>query len=106
MISIPRGKVCRVKGLIGNQYRLKIMRKKNTIHKDELFKSSRFCTECGQDLDDFAFNPKLCSSEAAQKQHENCKQTGKFNGDICSRVFITKLNEEDIPSEDDLPSYE
>ncbi|RJP71289.1 MAG: hypothetical protein C4539_05280 [Ignavibacteriales bacterium] len=70
------------------------MRKKNTIKKEEALDSVRFCTECGEELENFSISDHS-SPEDAQKQHDTCKETGKFNGDMCSRVFITKFKEED-----------
>jgi len=79
------------------------MKKKNTIKKEEALDSVQFCIECGEELEDFSVSDHS-SSEEAQKQHDNCKHTGKFNGDMCSRVFITKFKESDDLnlSEDDL----
>ena len=68
------------------------MKKKNKIKKDPALDSVRFCTECGEELEDFSVSGNS-SAEAALKQHHNCQKTGKFNGDMCSRVFITKYDE-------------
>jgi hypothetical protein len=82
------------------------MKKKSTIKKDKAMSSIRFCTECGEELEDFSVSDKS-SPEAALKQHHNCKKTGKFNGDMCSRVFITKYDEdENLDNLSDLNSNE
>jgi hypothetical protein len=68
------------------------MKKKNKIKKDKTLDSVRFCTECGKELENFSVSDNS-SPEAALKQHHNCRKTGKFDGDMCSRVFITKYDE-------------
>ncbi len=70
------------------------MKKKSKINKDKALDSVKFCTECGEELEDFSVSDNS-STEAALKQHHNCRKTGKFNGDMCSRVFITKYDEEE-----------
>lgn len=77
------------------------MKKKNTTKKDELFASQKFCTECGDELEDFSLDKEASNGETVQKRYHNCRETGKFNGDICSRVFINNLKEEDLPPEDE-----
>jgi hypothetical protein len=69
------------------------MKKKNIIKKDKALSSIRFCIECGEELEDFSVS-KNSSKDAALKQHHNCKKTGKFNGDMCARVYITKDEDE------------
>ncbi|MCX6150406.1 MAG: hypothetical protein NTX22_07800 [Ignavibacteriales bacterium] len=82
------------------------MKKKSKIKKDEALATIKFCTECGEELDDFSVSDNS-SSEAALKQHHNCRKTGKFNGDMCSRVFITKYDEnENLEKHDDLEPNE
>lgn len=76
------------------------MKKKNTTKKDELFESSRFCTECGEELEDFTFDKEASDEETVKRRFHNCKETGRFKGDICSRVFINDLEEEHLPEED------
>ena len=70
------------------------MKKKNKIRKDLSLAAVQFCTECGEELENFSVSNDS-SSEAALKRHHNCKKTGKFNGDMCSRVFITKYDEDE-----------
>lgn len=76
------------------------MKKKNTIKKDELFETSRFCTECGEELENFTFDQEASDGETAKRRFHNCKETGKFKGDICSRMFINNLEEEHLPEDD------
>lgn len=78
------------------------MKKKSTVKKDKALSSIRYCIECGEELEDFSVS-KNSSKEAALKQHHICKKTGKFNGDMCSRIFITKdEDEENLDSFNDL----
>jgi hypothetical protein len=69
------------------------MKKKSTVKKDKTLSSVRFCVECGEELEDFSVSENS-NQEAALIQHHKCKKTGKFNGDMCSRVFITKDEDE------------
>lgn len=55
-----------------------------------------FCTECGTDLDDFDVNPESNDIEAVKKNHENCKEIGKFKGNVCSKIFIAENNTDEI----------
>ena len=60
-----------------------------------------FCTECGEELDDLAFSPDGDDLEAALERFHKCREKGKFNGDVCARVFIVdeeNFNREDIGS--------
>jgi hypothetical protein len=54
-----------------------------------------FCTECGEQLDEFCFKDNSLDVDAIKKNHENCKKIGKFKGDICSRLFIVSDNDVD-----------
>ncbi|MCK9425198.1 MAG: hypothetical protein M0Q21_04050 [Ignavibacteriaceae bacterium] len=77
------------------------MKTKET-NKDELLDISlEFCTECNKALDNFAFSSKSKSKKKVTANFANCKQKGKFKGDLCSKVFIS---EDEIflkPSEED-----
>jgi hypothetical protein len=60
----------------------------------------KFCTECDDKLDNFSLNPMSVNIKAVKDNHENCKKTGKFKGELCSRLFISstkfdKLDEEE-----------
>ena len=48
-----------------------------------------FCTECDNDLNEFALSPKSRNRKKVRKNHENCVKTGKFSGEFCSKIFIS-----------------
>jgi hypothetical protein len=48
-----------------------------------------FCTECGDELDEFSFSEKNKHFKDIMKNHKNCVKTGKFSGEFCSKVFIS-----------------
>ncbi len=52
-----------------------------------------FCTECGKDLEDFDLNDKSKDKEAIKQNFKNCLESGKFKGDMCSKLFIIKEDE-------------
>ena len=71
--------------------------------KDMLNQKVIFCTECGVELQNFCFNGKISNIEAIKKNLAQCKKTGKFKGDFCSKLFIADGNNlEDILSSDDI----
>jgi len=47
-----------------------------------------YCTQCGEELDEFSLNEDCKNLDEVKKRWDNCKSTGKFKGDICSKVFI------------------
>ncbi len=51
-----------------------------------------FCTECGSELDDFAFSAKSKNKKSIRDNHYNCVKTGKFSGEFCSKIFISDDN--------------
>lgn len=63
---------------------------KKQIEKIEV----HFCTECGEQLDDFAFDDRAVNLKSIRTNHELCKKTGKFKGDYCSKLFIASENQE------------
>jgi len=68
--------------------------------KQKLDDDLRFCTECGKDLTNFDFSGK--SEEEVDHNFENCRKTGKFNGDLCSKKFIMDDDiAEKLPDDDD-----
>ena len=47
-----------------------------------------FCTECEKELDAFWMSNKSKNPEAVKLNHNNCRKTGKFKGEFCSKLFI------------------
>jgi|GEM_PF-3536680 len=57
---------------------------------DESSQKPEFCTECGDDLNDFDLrNP---DKKSVSENFERCKNSGKFKGDICSKLYIIDDN--------------
>jgi len=78
---------------------MKIMKKKNTTKTDEFIRTARFCVECGEELENYSVD-KTETNENARDRFHNCCRTGKFNGEICSRIFINEFDENPINEED------
>ncbi len=77
-------------------------KKKPILKKDEsISEEVKFCIECDQDLNNFDVNPMLKTKKEVLDNHENCKKTGKFKGDRCSKLFITEEGEDFIPPVDE-----
>jgi len=75
------------------------MKTKKTI-KDEQDLSLEFCTECDSALEKFVFTPKSKNKKKIQDNFDNCKKTGKFKGELCSKVFISEDEIFLTPSDD------
>jgi hypothetical protein len=80
------------------------MKRKKLIKKLELELSEKeisdikFCTECGEVLEDFSVSDAAKDPQAVIENFHNCKKTGKFKGDICSKLYmISPTSEEDEP---------
>lgn len=71
---------------------MKIIKKKNPIKTDEFVKTARFCVECGEELEEYSLREGE-TPEAAKERFHNCCRTGKFKGDVCSRIFINEYDE-------------
>lgn len=48
----------------------------------------QFCTECGDVLEDFSVSEQAKNLESVKANFHNCKKTGKFKGDVCSKMYI------------------
>lgn len=51
-------------------------------------KKKYFCTGCGEELENFVFSGDASDIEAVRRHVNDCKDVGKMNGKMCSRVFI------------------
>ncbi len=78
-------------------------KKKKSVHKKDeaLTNDIKFCTECNDDLNNFDIDPMLKTKKDVIANHENCKKTGKFKGDKCSKLFITEEDDVPLPEEDE-----
>ena len=59
-----------------------------------------FCTECGEELEDFSFTEKAENIEMTKENFERCKKIGKFKGEQCSKMFIAQSNMDEFSGED------
>jgi len=77
--------------------------KKTTMNmSNETEDPIKFCKECeDKGLVEFGLDPNKEVYKNARDQHEVCKEVGRFNGDVCSRVFISSDGEEDFFLHDD-----
>ena len=60
-----------------------------------------FCTECGSSLTDFYLSSDVKDVEKLEAHYQNCRSTGKFKGEMCSKMFIALDFELEIPEDTD-----
>lgn len=62
----------------------------SNIDRDKLLNQKViFCTECGAELENFCFSDRANDPEAVRKSLAQCKKSGKFKGEFCSKLFIS-----------------
>ena len=80
---------------------------KYTAKNKEIANGLEFCTNC-DGLDEFALDAQVKEVSALYERFHNCETTGKFEGDLCSRLFIatdsTSLEGSKETEEDELSS--
>ncbi|MFC2136369.1 hypothetical protein ACFLR4_03010 [Bacteroidota bacterium] len=79
-------------------------RKFKNIDRSELKKLDiKFCTACEAALDEWFAKPDSFDIDAVKANHENCKRIGRFEGEMCARLFISMNEkiEEFLKDEDD-----
>jgi hypothetical protein len=65
----------------------------NNTEREKLFRQKViFCTECGIELQNFCFSEGANNPNAIRKNLAQCKKTGKFAGEFCSKLFIVDDN--------------
>jgi hypothetical protein len=69
--------------------------KKKSKNQDGLQHDLKFCTECNDQLDEFCFSGTANDKEFIKRNHEKCRKTGKFKGDVCSKLYIVSDNDID-----------
>jgi hypothetical protein len=55
------------------------------------------CTACGNDLTDFAFDPRAGNMKSLVQGFASCRETGKLAGLYCSKMFIAGGDEARLP---------
>lgn len=78
------------------------MKKPKSNSKDGQISDVKFCTECGEELRNFAMTGKSADGDLARERFHNCQKSGKFKGEMCARIFISGFNEEDLPKDEDI----
>ena len=81
---------------------------KNNKEREKILKQKViFCTECGKELENYCFSSGSKDINAIKKNLAQCKKTGKFVGEFCSKLFIAgdedleELFDDDIEEEED-----
>ena len=63
--------------------------KQHIPDREELLKQKIvFCTECGEQLENFCFSSGIKDINAVRQNLLQCKKSGKFVGEFCSKLFI------------------
>lgn len=61
-------------------------------------RSARFlCTACGDELNEFAFDPRADNMKVLVQGFATCRETGKLAGLYCSKMYIAGGDEAAIP---------
>lgn len=74
------------------------MHKKNNTKEHE---NIIFCTECGSSLTDFYLSSEVKDVEKLKEHFKDCCKTGKFKGEMCSKLFIALDFEFEISEDPD-----
>lgn len=74
------------------------------IEREKLLKQKViFCTECGAELQNFCFSGRANDPQLIRKTLAQCKKSGKFAGEFCSKLFIADDgNLDELFSKDEL----
>jgi len=62
-----------------------------------------FCTECGAALDNYDLSGEAADLEAVKEHQARCKHSGKFQGEMCARLFIARTELPDPADDEPLP---
>lgn len=57
-------------------------------------KDVQFCLNCN-DMDDLAVSDEAMDVEQLRRRFNNCKETGRFDGDMCARLYVAEDRIED-----------
>lgn len=82
---------------------------KNNIEREKLLKQKViFCTECGKELENYCFSMGSKDVDAIKKNLAQCKKSGRFVGEFCSKLFIAgdeDLEELFLDDEEDIEEF-
>ncbi|MBE0644208.1 MAG: hypothetical protein IH600_09020 [Bacteroidetes bacterium] len=48
-----------------------------------------FCLNCN-DMEDLAISDEAKNLEQLHRRFDNCRENGKFQGDVCARIFVAE----------------
>lgn len=68
---------------------------------DPLSERVIFCTECGETIENFCLSHGADDLHAIRKTLAQCKRSGRFTGDFCSKLFIAHPEAFEGPDPDD-----
>lgn len=54
---------------------------------------NRYCTRCGEELENFCFSPDADNLDALRVAALRCQLNGKAEGKVCAKVFIAGRDE-------------
>jgi hypothetical protein len=69
-------------------YRMKKITTNSLPRNDEEI-NLKFCLNC-DDMDDLAVSSEAADLEQLHQRFDNCVNTGRFDGDFCSRLFVAE----------------
>ena len=72
--------------------RAKYLQARNSINGNDII----FCTKCGDELTEFSTTDSAKLRKLVLEGFEKCRRTGKFEGDVCAKVFISDIDFEDF----------
>jgi hypothetical protein len=78
-----------------------VTQKRQAMRKDRTDRDSRngnsiaFCLNCN-DMEDLALSEEEMDIALLRQRFDNCRNTGRFDGDFCTRLFIVRDVLDDI----------
>ncbi|MBU2505309.1 MAG: hypothetical protein KJ799_01070 [Bacteroidetes bacterium] len=75
-------------------------RVKNKLAERTEQKETVYCTECDEELTDFSLGENATKEDLLKAHFAKCCKTGKFKGDVCSKLFISNEENQEFLSEE------
>ena len=62
----------------------------------------QFCLNCN-DMDDLATSEEVEDLDQLHERFDNCRNTGKFDGDLCARIYVAddRIDDADLFADED-----